>query len=227
MQKKIIEQEDYKYIITRQTTGAYLLVDILLRRYKNRYVVNVRDYVAEKKFPFSLMIKRLVKHAALTTILSNGFKSSLPPYDYVKVNSVNEDILENFSGVPRKNNDAIKVGFASNCRYLNRSYKLIDALGNDKRFELWYCGTNSETLAEYAKHKGITNLFVKPAFDAKETISIMSEFDFVNSAFGNDSLDNSTLMPIRLYTALAIHRPMLVNDKTQLVREMSDYGLVM
>ena len=53
----------------------------------------------------------------------------------------------------------------------------------------------------------------------------MSDFDFVNSAFGNDAMDNSTLMPIRLYTALAIHRPMLVNDRTQLGREVSNNGL--
>lgn len=223
--KKIVKQEDYKYIITWQTTGAYLLVDFLLRRYKNRYAVNVRDYVAEKRFPFNIMIKMLVRSSALTTISSDGFKSFLPQGDYIKVNSVNEDILENLSGIPRNNNKVIKVGFAGNCRYLNESYKLIDALGNDKRFELWYCGTNSEKLAEYAKQKGVTNLFVKPAFDSKETVAIMSEFDFVNSAFGNDAMDNSTLMPIRLYTALAIRRPMLVNDKTQLGREVSEYGL--
>lgn len=223
--KKIIKKKNYKYIITWQTTGAYLLVDFLLRYYKNRYVVNVRDYVVEKKFPFNILIKKLVKHAALTTISSEGFESFLPKGDYVKVNSVNEDILENLSGIPRNKNKVIKVGFAGNCRYLNESYKLIDALGNDKRFELWYCGTNSEKLAEYAKQKGVTNLFVKPAFDAKETVAIMSDFDFVNSAFGNDAMDNSTLMPIRLYTALAIHRPMLVNDKTQLGKEVSDHGL--
>ena len=53
----------------------------------------------------------------------------------------------------------------------------------------------------------------------------MSNFDIVNSAFGNDAMDNSTLMPIRLYTALSIHRPMLVNNNTQLGQEVSNYGL--
>lgn len=220
-----IKKDGYKYVITWQTTGAYLLFDFLLRKYKHRYVVNVRDYVAEKKFPFSWMIKKLVKYAAMTTISSEGFKTFLPQGDYVKVNSVNEDILENISGVPRNSNQAIKIGFAGNCRYLNESYRLINALGNDTRFELWYCGTNSEKLADYAKQKGVTNLYVRPAFDSKETIAIMSEFDFVNSAFGNDAMDNSTLMPIRLYTAIAIQRPMLVNDKTQLGREVKENGL--
>lgn len=222
---KRIKQGKYKYVITWQTTGAYLFFDFLLRSFKNRYVVNVRDYVAENKFPFNKLIKALVKNAAFSTISSDGFRTFLPAAEYVKVNSLNEDILANITGMPQNHNQAIKIGFAGNCRYLNESYRLIDALGNDDRFELWYCGTNSEKLSVYAEQKGVKNLYVKPAFDASETVTIMSEFDFVNSAFGNDAMDNSTLMPIRLYTALAIHRPMLVNDKTQLGREVEANGL--
>ena len=33
-----------------------------------------------------------------------------------------------------------------------------------------------------------------PTFDPKATVDIMAGFDFVNSAFGNDAMDNSTLM---------------------------------
>lgn len=222
---KRIKHQKYKYIITWQTTGAYLLFDFLLRSFKKRYVVNVRDYVAENKFPFRILIRKLVNNAAFSTISSEGFKTFLPPAEYVKVNSLNEDILAGISGVLQNQNNVIKIGFAGNCRYLNESYRLINALGNDGRFELWYCGTNSEKLSEYAVQKGVKNLHVKPAFDASDTVAIMSEFDFVNSAFGNDAMDNSTLMPIRLYTALAIHRPMLVNDRTQLGREVKANGL--
>ena len=202
-----------------------MFFDYLHRSFKKRYVVNVRDYVAEKKFPFNKLIKTLVDNSAFTTISSEGFKTFLPDAEYVKVNSLNEDILDNISGVPQNQNSVIRIGFAGNCRYLNESYRLIDSLANDDRFELWYCGTNSEKLSKYAEQKGVKNLYVKPAFDSKETVAIMSEFDIVNSAFGNDAMDNSTLMPIRLYTALAIHRPMLVNDKTQLGREVEEFGL--
>ena len=219
--KKILRENKYEYVITWQTTGAYLFADMLLRWFKNRYVVNVRDYVVENNWFFHSFLKRLVKNVLFVTISSDGFRSFLPKGEYIKVNSVNEDLLENLKGRPQNSGKPIKIGFVGNCRYFRESYKLIDALANDERFELWYCGTNSDVLKEYADSKGIWNVKTMPTFDPKATVDIMAGFDFVNSAFGNDAMDNSTLMPIRLYTALAIHRPMLVSSNTQLAKEVT------
>lgn len=218
--KNILKKNDYAYLITWQTTGAYLFADILLRWYKNRFVINVRDYVIENNIVFRAILKRLVKKSYFTTISSDGFRSFLPKAEYIKVNSVNEEILENICGRPLVKQDPIKIGFAGNCRYFRESYKLIDALANDNRFELWYCGTNSEVLEDYASKRMINNVRTMPTFDPKDTIDIMSDFNIVNSAFGSDAMDNSTLMPIRLYTAIAIRRPILVNSGTQLAKEV-------
>lgn len=222
---KKIQEKKYDYIITWQTTGAYIFFDYLLRKFKAKYVINVRDYVDENNKLISGMLNRLIKNSVFTTISSEGFKSFLPKHDYVKVNSINEEILHGIEGCPQNIRDVIKIGFAGNCRYFRESFKLIDALGNDPRFELWYCGTNSETLADYARNKGIGNVKTMPGFAPSDTVKIMADFDIVNSAFGNDAMDNSTLMPIRLYTALAIHRPMLVNENTQLSKEVYSHKI--
>lgn len=222
---KRLREGDYKYIITWQTTAAYLFADKLLRKYAYRYVINVRDYVAEKRWPFRWLIKQLVKKARFTALSSLGFKTFLPNCDYLLVNSINENLLQGVTPQPHKKNCKIRIGFAGNCRYFNESFKLIDALGNNRMFELWYCGTNSRTLKEYAVLHGYDNVKTISGFKPEETIEIMSSFDMVNSAFGNDAMDNSTLMPIRLYTAIALHRPMLVNEKTQLGREVEVNGL--
>lgn len=218
--KKILRENEYKYVITWQITGAYLFADILLRRFKHRYVVNVRDYVVENNLFFYSLLKKLVKNAFFVTISSDGFRVFLPKGEYIKVNSVNEDLLTNLKGRPQNSGIPIKIGFAGNCRYFRESYKLIEALANDERFELWYCGTNSNVLKKYAENRGIRNVKTMPSFDPKATVDIMAGFDIVNSAFGNDAMDNSTLMPIRLYTAMAIHRPMLVSRNTQLANEV-------
>lgn len=219
--KNILTKNDYAYVITWQTTGAYLFADILLRWYKNRFVINIRDYVIENNIVFRAILKKLVKKSYFTTISSDGFRSFLPKAEYIKVNSVNEDLLENMYGRPLVKEGAIKIGFAGNCRYFRESFKLIDALANDNRFELWYCGTNSDVLEDYALKRMINNVRTMPTFDPKDTIDIMSDFNIVNSAFGSDAMDNSTLMPIRLYTAIAIHRPILVNSNTQLAKEVT------
>lgn len=222
---KRIEEGRYKYIITWQTTGAYLFADKLMKKYPRRYVINVRDYVAEEKWLFKWLIHRLIKKALFVTLSSPGFKTFLPKYDYLRVNSINEDLLEGIAPIQHKRDGVVRIGFAGNCRYFQESFKLIDTLGNDPRFELWYCGTNSETLKDYAEQHNYTNVKTMPGFNPGETAEIMSGFDIVNSAFGNDARDNSTLIPIRLYTAVALHRPMLVNNSTQLAQEVTENSL--
>ena len=76
--KKILRENKYEYVITWQTTGAYLFADMLLRWFKNRYVVNVRDYVVENNWFFHSLLKRLVKNVLFVTISSDGFRSFLP-----------------------------------------------------------------------------------------------------------------------------------------------------
>lgn len=220
--KRIIRENRYELIITWQTTSAYLFADLLLGVYKNRFIINVRDYVAENNKVIRVVLRQLVKHAAMVAISSEGFLEFLPQGDYTRVNSINDDILKFYEPIVRDSlQEPFRIGFAGNCRYFRESYKLIECLGNDSRFELWYCGTNSEVLADYAAQKGIANVKTMPAFSPKDTLSIFSKFDIVNSAFGSDAWDNRTLMPIRLYTAISMHLPMLVSCGTQLAKEVA------
>lgn len=222
---KILKKNRYDYIITWQTTGAYLFADILIRLYRKSYVVNIRDYVIEKNVFFRILLKKIIKNSLFVTISSEGFRTFLPKWEYIKVNSINEDLLNNLKVKYINNKTPIKIGFVGNCRYFRESFKLIDSLANDKNFELWFCGTNSDVLNKYASSKAISNVKTLPTFNPSMTINIMDGFDIINSAFGNDSTDNSTLIPIRLYTALAIHRPVLVSSNTQLAYEVKKWGI--
>lgn len=219
--KKILKKNKYQCVITWQTTVAYLLADVLLSKYKHKYIVNIRDYIAENNKIIRLILKKLVKEASLVTISSEGFKEFLPKGNYTRVNSINDNILNGCASVKVSARKLpYKIGFAGNCRYFRESYKLIQALANDSRFEIWYCGTNSEVLSKYAMEHGVSNVYTTPAFAPNETLDIFSQFDIVNSAFGSDAMDNRTLMPIRLYTAISMHIPMLVSERTQLAKEV-------
>lgn len=222
---KYIKDNKYQFVITWQLTTAYILFGVLGRGHK--YIVNVRDYIMENNPIIKFMLKKLVKKSFMTTVSSEGFYEFLPDYAYIKVNSINEKIISNITESDYKINDNKKyrIGFIGNCRFFDACYKLIDAFKNDERFEVWFSGTNSEILSEYAEKKGAENVFTTPGFAPDETIRIMSEFDVVNSAFGNDSTDCRLLVPIRLYTAVALLKPMLVNFETQLSKEVDAFGL--
>lgn len=215
-----LKETDYALVVTWQATTAYLLCGFLKRHYCGRFVINIRDYIMENNPVVRFLLKRQLKQAAMTTISSEGFLEFLPKSDYVRVNSINEELLADVTPVCVEREEPYKIGFVGNCRFFTESYKLIDALANDSRFELWYCGTNSDVLKTYAETNGIINVKTIPGFAQQETIKIMSGFHMINSAFGNDALDNRTLMPIRLYSAIAMHLPLLVNAETQLGREV-------
>ena len=219
--KNKIKKNNYDLIITWQTTSAYLFADILLGKYKSRFIVNVRDYVAENNKVIRFVLKMLLKKASLVAISSEGFREFLPDGEYTLVNSINDEILKDCKPLKRVDREqTFRIGFAGNCRYFRESYKMIQSLANDKRFEIWYCGTNSDHLREYAQKHNVLNVKTMPAFSPAETLDIFAKFDIVNSAFGNDAWDNRTLMPIRLYTALGMHLPMLVSAGTQLAKEV-------
>lgn len=220
--ERIIKENDYDLLITWQSSCAYLFSSLLNGKYKNRHIVNIRDYIAENNYFIKSMLKKLVSTSAFTTISSKGFLEFLPNGEYVTVNSINPDI--NPVNLKRNNirEAPYKIGFVGNCRYFREAYKLIDALANDERFELHYCGTNSEKAKEYADEKGIKNVYAEESFDPAMTTEIMLRFDMINSAFGSDAMDNRTLMPIRLYTAAMLGLPVLANADTQLGRVIGD-----
>ena len=223
--KRKVKENSYDLLITWQSTTAYILSDFLLGKYKNKYIVNIRDYIAEKNPFFKHLLGRLADKSAFTTISSDGFLEFLPKRDYIKVNSINEDLLEGIKVQTRVPKAPYKIGFVGNCRYFRESYRLIDALANDKRFELWYCGTNSAVLKEYADEKNIENVFTSDSFAPGETVELMSRFDMINSAFGSDAFDNRTLMPIRLYTAAAMNLPVLASSNTKLGSVINEYNI--
>lgn len=220
---EVINKNQYEVVICWQTTMFYIMADYLLRNYRNKYVVNIRDYIMEKNPIIRILLKPMVKNAAFITISSNGFREFLPKHEYVVVNSINEEIIENESIVKHKQkrkDEPIKIGFVGNCRFFEENYRLIDAFANDARFELWYCGTNSELLQKYADERGIMNVMTIPSFEREETMEIIRKFDIINSAFGQQTLSVKSLIPIRLYTAISECIPVMASKNTQLAREI-------
>lgn len=223
--KRKVKENSYDLLITWQSTTAYILSDFLLRKYKKKYIVNIRDYIAENNPLFKCLLSRLVDKSAFTTISSDGFLEFLPAGKYIKVNSINEDLFADIKVHTRVPRIPYKIGFVGNCRYFKESFRLIDALANDKRFELWYCGTNSAVIKEYAVKNNIENVYTLDSFAPEETVQLMSRFDIINSAFGSDAFDNRTLMPIRLYTAAAMNLPVLASNNTKVGSVISEYNI--
>jgi hypothetical protein len=224
--KKKIKENNYEKIILWQTFTSFLLFDLLLFRYKNKYVLNVRDYFFEKNKLVFLLQKILIKNSIFTTISSVGFKRFLPKYPLVNVHSINKSLLNsNFIRKGLNKNGKIKIGFIGNNRFFEQGIKLMNSLKNDERFELWFCGINSDILKKYAEDNHIVNCKFIDAFEPESTNDILLNFDLINNLFGNNHESVKTLTSIRLYYSAYYKIPILVNTDTYMSSILEDYPI--
>ena len=208
---RLLLRNNYEYVVIWQTSIAYLTFVLLLTKYRNKYFLNIRDYIVEKEIVFKFLIRLLTKYSIINTISSKGFLSFLPlNRKYYLVESINTEIIHNeMALIHTRNSEIIKIGFVGSCRYFDENRKIIDHLANDPRFELWFCGVGSDMFENYARQNNISNVFTMGPFQREQTLRIFSKFDIINSCFGSDNTANSSLIPIRLFTSLSLGIPLM------------------
>lgn len=65
---------------------GFLLHDILLSKYSNNYILDIRDYTYEKYGFYLRIIHKLINNSSFTAISSRGFKKFLGESDKLVVN---------------------------------------------------------------------------------------------------------------------------------------------
>ena len=75
--KHIIENDSYDKIVVLNTMPGVLLSDILLKKYRNKYILDIRDYTYEKFRFYKYRVERLIDKSFFTAISSEGFKEFL------------------------------------------------------------------------------------------------------------------------------------------------------
>ncbi|ALN77290.1 MULTISPECIES: hypothetical protein [Staphylococcus] len=226
--KKILKQNNYDFIIVWGSYTAHLFKDVLIRHYKDKYIVNIRDYFFENNKFIYLRMKKIIENSFITTLSSPGFKHFLPKAtDKLKViYSINKDVINNSIKNETFNfNKPIKIGFIGNVRFLDMNKMLMDCLKNDSRFILQFFGTGSNNLKEYAERKSINNVEFISAFNVNETSQLLNNIDILNNVYGNNSMSLNYALSIRLYYSLFLRKPILTSPNTLTSQEAHTFNL--
>lgn len=214
--KRIIKNKDYDFLIVWNSFTAIMFFDFLILNFKKKYVVNIRDYNHEK-FPLIFFLMNLIiKNSKFTTISSEGFKRFLPRNNYLNIHSFNENILQNIMPreSTRKKDVPIRISFIGYVRFFDNDKKLIDKLGNDKRFRVQYFGEGAEYLKEYAEKKHYTNVTCVGRFKTSDTSSFLDETDIINNLYGHGRIELDTAISIKSFYAAYLNIPILVFKDT-------------
>lgn len=224
--REIIRQNKYTHLVLIDSLAPIMISDLILKEYRKRYILDIRDYTYEKYTIYKNRLMQLARSSFFTCISSKGFMRFLDKYDYVVSHNISNEnnFEERYKNI--KNKKTINIGFVGSVRYFNENSTLIKKL-RDTRLKIQYSGTVNPDcpLEQYCKDNGFSNVLFTGSFTNSDKPEIYKNIDIINSIYGTFSLEVTTALPNRLYDALLFKKPILASKGTYLGEIVDKYGI--
>ena len=227
--RNIIRNGEYTNLIIVNTIWAVFSIDIILSRFKGKYLLDIRDYKVES-FPFvKWLVPQIVKNSYKTVISSKGFLSFLPQYPskYLITHNIPIDKHERTKmPILIKKKKHINIGYVGRIRDDAANQSLIDLIRTNKRYSLYYYGAFSpySTFQNKEKNK-IDRIHYMGRYDEKDKGFLYKNIDMIHSIYLPTNKASATLTPNRLYDALLYKKPLLVSAGTYLSEIVKRYKI--
>ena len=226
--KEALLSSKYDYVIVFTLANSLFLGSFLRRNFRNRYLIDIRDY--SPIFPFTKKrLIRIFKDARMISISSIGFKKWLPPnFNYVISHNVRLNALENsYQAKQIQDKHPLIISTFGSLREYETYRKLIDNLSKSDRYILEFNGSGCEPLKEYADHRNI-NIIFGGRYNREEEQAIIERADIINMLSPRTTV-NCAYLNNRFYHAVVHRKPGLVNDGSIMAEYIEKYylGLVL
>ncbi len=223
--KKIIKKNKYDFLFVMPTFPAVLLSGFLKRKYKGRYLVDIRDYTHEKNKFFYSREKKALENSAMNVISALGFKNFLPECEYI--------FCPNISDAYRKENhsfsrgaEPIRIAYVGTIAYAENCKKLIDLVLKDDRFRFDFYGgeIGSMPVTSYIKEISSDRIVAHGTYTANEKADIVKRSHILFNVYGNGSTLVRYALSNKLYDGMCFKKPILVSSDTDMQKESADFG---
>jgi hypothetical protein len=228
--KNTIATKKYNRLIVLSTLSGIFIADILLKKYKKNYILDVRDYSYERYKPFYVLEEKLIRNSRFTCISSAGFKEFLPQnYEYIIAHNFNYSDLKLSKNFKKKEKGSV-INFVWNgaVRYFDHQSHIISRLKNDSRFNVVYHGSGPELdkFKTYCGDNQINNVCFKGAYDNRIKSSLLENADILNNSYGTKN-ENKVKYAIanKYYDGLIYGIPQLVELNSFKHKKVSELGV--
>lgn len=221
--RKMINDKKYDKMIILTTQTAIPLYDILLRKYKNKYIYDYRDVTFENFSLYRLLVDSLICNSNFTAISSDGFINNLKP----STKFVMSHNTRNFkiTHIQKTTSDKIRVVFWGMIRQLEYNKKICDLFSRDERFELVYHGEGyRKELETYCNQKNYKNVKFTGPYKLGEIEMFAINTDIVLNCYENDK-KQKLAMTVKFYDSLQYGLPMLVTKGSYMEKYIEKYGI--
>lgn len=228
--KRKIKQNKYDYIIVWNEVTSVLFGFFLSKSFSNKYVLNIRDLFNEKDKiknakVLNFLLFRTIANAKLTTVPTVKFLDYLPKEkNYAIVHSINKQIMPSHKNT-EDNGKPLNILYIGNIIYEKQIQKFIEIFKNDKRYVMSFVGVGSHMAEEYANKVGCNNIRIVGRFKSEDTLKYLNTADIIFNLYGNDFINERTALSNKLYYAVCLNVPILVNEKTYMEDISKECGI--
>lgn len=223
---KKLNGKQYDKIIVFGIQLSYFLKKILVRNYTGKYVIDIRDY--NKILKLFLNFKKIIEGSMFIVLSSPGFKQWLPKSNRYLINhNTHFTKLADIKVLDKHQMERIKIANIGATRDFLINKKFINSLKNNRLFELKYHGDGviNNKIIKLIRENNIENVIITGRYEKEEEKILYEESDFINVLRYNDSINNKTALPNRLYNAAVYGKPLLAYKGTYLAEEIQRYNI--
>lgn len=227
---KIMNQNRYDRVIVLHTLPGVIMADKLLKHFQGRFLFDYRDYTYEGFAPFRKIVGNLVEASYATFVSSDAFREALPKTNniYTSHNLLVDSLQhrEVRNSLPRERSP-IRIAFWGFIRHEGINCKLIQALGNDQRFELHYYGREQQTalhLKQLVQEQHFTNVFFHGAYSPNDRYCFAAQTDLIHNMYENDA-GTQKAMGNKYYDGVVFRIPQLCTKDSFMGERVSREGV--
>lgn len=223
--RKILKNKKYDKIIVFGLQLSFFLKDILLKEYKDNYIIDVRDYNKILKIS---SLKKVLNCARFVVISSHKYTCWLPTGDNYVLN--HNMSLESFEPIERKmivNKNRYNISYIGTIVNLKMNIELIEEFKDSTLFELRFIGAGmiNADLREYVEKNNIKNVEIIGKYEKHEEEMYFNSSDFMNMFMETNPI-NAAVLSNRLYNAALYGLPLIAIDDDSLIsRIIKEYKL--
>lgn len=226
---RILKDAHYDKLIVLTGYPAIIINDFLRKKYKNKYILDIRDYIPILNNPILMkVLKSTILYSSFTVISSKGFLKWLPTKEKVMpMHNLPNNPIEFRKEILLATKDVVRIGYLGVINYYKQNVKLIETLKNEPRYSLLYAGIYPEenNIKTYCEHNNIESVIFLEKFSNNQKKQLYENIDIINAVYGNDSLVVTTALPNKLYDAILYKKPIMVNKGTYLSEVVEEYQI--
>lgn len=222
---KRIKNYEFDKLVVFGIQLGYFLRDFLIKEYKNRYILDIRDY---NKIVKLFNIRKLINNSAFTVISSLEYKNWMPDTNkYIMSHNSQVNGLDSLKEVKEINKEKLNISYIGSIRDYDINISLIRSLKCNNNYDLYFHGQGSinEKIYAYLEKYNIENTFLSGRYNREKEDDLYEKSDFINVLIPNTDINSRTLLPNRLYRAAIWGKPILALDGTYLAGQVKKYKL--